>query len=446
MPLQAADHEAQSAATEATVRTAATLALGSVKRSGDGVELSVIVTNLSGHKFPTGYPSRRAWLHVKVTSAGGEVVFESGRNDAYGRLVGRGDSLLEAATFAPHRDVVNHEDQVQIYESVPVDAAGKPAHRPLDAHHYAKDNRLLPDGFDRQEPLGRVHGADRHRRRRLLRQHGHGDVSRSACARRRDNRSAPSLPGRSALGHRGARREADARGAQALRHDDRGAAPAGGRRRGEGDRTVKRDHRLHPLSRDHHHALVLARFIAAIDLRGALDADVVKLVKERFETEMVPHFEIEEMLLSALLGHGADELVRRTRAEHARITMLVLAAGTGDASSLGELSHLLTEHVRFEERELYPACEELLPANVLDQVANAHAALDSTTLRVKVQRDEVFASAARPSAGSRASTSPLAAKGFRPFFLLAGTFAALILPFGSSRSQGCSARHATSTA
>jgi hypothetical protein len=46
--------------------------------------------------------------------------------------------------------VVERETQVQIYESVPVDAAGKPAHRPLDAHHYVKDNRLLPDGFDRK--------------------------------------------------------------------------------------------------------------------------------------------------------------------------------------------------------------------------------------------------------------------------------------------------------
>ena len=150
LPLQAADHEAQAAATEGTLRTAASLVLGGLKRTGDGLEVAVIVTNLTGHKFPTGYPSRRAWLHMKVTSASGEVVFESGRNDAYGRLVGRGDANLEAATFAPHRDVVDREDQVQIYESVPVDAAGKPAHRPLDAHHYAKDNRLLPDGFDRK--------------------------------------------------------------------------------------------------------------------------------------------------------------------------------------------------------------------------------------------------------------------------------------------------------
>ena len=137
---------------------------------------------------------------------------------------------------------------------------------------------------------------------------------------------------------------------------------------------MNRDPRLRALSRDHHHALVLARFIAAIDLRGALDADVVKLVKERFETEIVPHFHIEEVLLCVLEGHGVDDLVKRTRDEHARMTELVAAATPSDASPLSELSRLLTDHVRFEERELYPTCEERLPAELLDQVAAAHVA------------------------------------------------------------------------
>lgn len=148
LPLESTDHDAQASASEAMLRTAATLAIGGVTRAGDGIELAVTVTNTSGHKFPTGYPSRRAWLHVRVVTGSGEVVFESGRNDAFGRLIGRRDELVEPKTFAPHLDVVEREDQVQIYESVPVDAAGKIAHRPLDAHHYAKDNRLPPDGFE----------------------------------------------------------------------------------------------------------------------------------------------------------------------------------------------------------------------------------------------------------------------------------------------------------
>lgn len=150
LPLASAEHDTQAAASEAMIRTAATIAIGDVKRSGDGIELRVTVTNTSGHKFPTGYPSRRAWLHVRVLAPNGEVVFESGRSDAYGRLVGRGDVDLEPASFVPHLDVVEREEQVQIYESVPVDAAGKVTRRALDSHHYVKDNRLLPDGFERR--------------------------------------------------------------------------------------------------------------------------------------------------------------------------------------------------------------------------------------------------------------------------------------------------------
>jgi hypothetical protein len=149
---------------------------------------------------------------------------------------------------------------------------------------------------------------------------------------------------------------------------------------------VKRDPRLRALSRDHHHALVLARFIAAIDVRGGLDEDVVTLVKERFASEIFPHFEVEELLLSALAGLGADELVTRTRDDHAKMMQLVERATATNATPLTELAALLTEHVRFEERELYPACEDKLPAEVLERVARAHGA--SAKKGTEVANDE----------------------------------------------------------
>ena len=39
--------------------------------AGDTLELDVVVRNLTGHKFPTGYPSRRAWIHVTAMDAPG---------------------------------------------------------------------------------------------------------------------------------------------------------------------------------------------------------------------------------------------------------------------------------------------------------------------------------------------------------------------------------------
>lgn len=135
---------------------------------------------------------------------------------------------------------------------------------------------------------------------------------------------------------------------------------------------MKRDVRLRPLSRDHYHALVLARFIGAICARDGMDAHAVEVVKERFAAEITPHFLIEEKLLSALEGHGVDHLVKRTRDEHAMILKLLEEALASNTTCMCELGDLLTEHVRFEEREVYPACEQLLSADTLDRIAAAH--------------------------------------------------------------------------
>ena len=42
------------------------------------LSFDVTTSVLTGHKFPTGCPSRRAWLHVTVRDTDGQVVFESG--------------------------------------------------------------------------------------------------------------------------------------------------------------------------------------------------------------------------------------------------------------------------------------------------------------------------------------------------------------------------------
>jgi hypothetical protein len=135
---------------------------------------------------------------------------------------------------------------------------------------------------------------------------------------------------------------------------------------------MKRDVRLRQLSRDHHHALVLARFIRAMCIRDPLADGAVDIVRERFALEIVPHFLVEDTLLAALDGQGVDHLVARTRTEHATMLQLLADAGASDAGPLRGLAQLIVEHVHFEERELYPACEELLDDAVLDRVAHAH--------------------------------------------------------------------------
>lgn len=119
-----------------------TIALSTESYMGaESLYVGVKVTNHAGHKFPTGFPSRRAWLHLRVTDGMGNVIFESGDWDAHGEIRGL-DAECE-----PHYTRITMPDQVQVYESVMQDVDGKVTHTLLRGAQYRKDNRLPPRGF-----------------------------------------------------------------------------------------------------------------------------------------------------------------------------------------------------------------------------------------------------------------------------------------------------------
>jgi len=129
--------------TEQLLRTAASLELA---RTGDGVR--VTVHNLTGHKLPTGFPSRRMWLHAVALDAEGSIVFESGSHRHGAVLVGgRGIRLDLPGVVLPHRTRIASIDQLAIWEAVPADAHGRPTHVLFDAVGFAKDDRIPPAGF-----------------------------------------------------------------------------------------------------------------------------------------------------------------------------------------------------------------------------------------------------------------------------------------------------------
>lgn len=111
------------------------------QREGGVLVVRVEVENLTGHKFPTGHPYRRAWLHVRVSDPSGRTLFESGATDKEGRIRGL------VGDHAAHHDVITQPGQVQIYEAVMGDAKGQVTRSLLRAATYLKDNRLPPHGF-----------------------------------------------------------------------------------------------------------------------------------------------------------------------------------------------------------------------------------------------------------------------------------------------------------
>ena len=126
----------------------ATITVSAPTRSAGTLAFDVDTQNLTGHKLPTGYPSRRLWLHVTVKDDRGEPLFESGAISSTGAIAGN-DSDENALRYEPHYDEITRADQVQIYEPILGGLDGMPTTGLLTATQYLKDNRLLPRGFDK---------------------------------------------------------------------------------------------------------------------------------------------------------------------------------------------------------------------------------------------------------------------------------------------------------
>ncbi|HXI29302.1 MAG TPA: hypothetical protein VNG89_12780 [Vicinamibacterales bacterium] len=152
LDVPALPHELAAAA-ERTVQflqtRAATLRIEGLRVDGGSLRADLVVENLGGHKLPTAYPSRRAWLHVVVRDGGGRAIFESGALAADGAIRGN-DNDADGSRFEPHYTEIRSADEVQIYESIIGDANGAVTTGLLTGVRYLKDNRLLPRGFDKQ--------------------------------------------------------------------------------------------------------------------------------------------------------------------------------------------------------------------------------------------------------------------------------------------------------
>ncbi len=84
----------------------------------------VFVQNRGGHKLPTAFPSRRAWLHLVVRDRNHRIIFESGELNPDGSIQGN-DNDADPTRFEPHYREIDRPDQVQIYESILGDQHGR---------------------------------------------------------------------------------------------------------------------------------------------------------------------------------------------------------------------------------------------------------------------------------------------------------------------------------
>lgn len=142
---------------------------------------------------------------------------------------------------------------------------------------------------------------------------------------------------------------------------------------------MKRDQALIPLSHDHQHALA-----CALALKRATSDSAESAAGEflRFwESEGRRHFRIEEEVLLPAFAEHADvriDAVARVLLDHTVIRRDVrrVEQGARDAALLNAIGQMLDEHVRHEERVLFPMIEETLPAGDLQALAERIAAAE----------------------------------------------------------------------
>lgn len=157
--------------TEQARNESATIAAGApaFTKNADGtitLTSDVAVTNLTGHRFPSGVSFRRAFVEFTVRDRNGKLLFASGRTNAAGVIVDMNDRALPSEyvgsrgpngmAYQPHYwspgNPITRPDQVQIYEELLKDADGKFTTSFLRQDVHFKDNRILPRGWTHDGP------------------------------------------------------------------------------------------------------------------------------------------------------------------------------------------------------------------------------------------------------------------------------------------------------
>ena len=132
--------------------------------AGGKLNTDVRVTNVTGHKFPSGVGFRRAFLGFEVLDAKDNVLWASGRTNKLGVIVDERDKpiagefwqkadcsapLYEPPSYPhqPHHELITRQDQAQIFQELTIAPDGYLTTSFLSINKHLKDNRLLPRGF-----------------------------------------------------------------------------------------------------------------------------------------------------------------------------------------------------------------------------------------------------------------------------------------------------------
>ena len=135
------------------------------------------------------------------------------------------------------------------------------------------------------------------------------------------------------------------------------------------NKPIRRNEHIKKLSKDHHSGLLFCWKIRQ-GIKHEVAAERIKKYAGYFwSNHLAPHFEEEEVILFSPLN---DELVQRAIDDHKQIKHQLdelLDGSAGEAKNgLMHLANLIDDHIRYEERKLFPHLEKVLSEKQLEEI------------------------------------------------------------------------------
>ena len=136
------------------------------------------------------------------------------------------------------------------------------------------------------------------------------------------------------------------------------------------NKPLKRHKALQPLSRDHHHGLLLCWKIKTGFNKNISSDRIWKYANWFYETHLIPHFKIEEKHIFPILGN-TNKLVSEAIEQHRELQILFTESGK-DTNTLSAIKALLEKHIRFEERTLFPEIQNVATEAQMLEIEKIH--------------------------------------------------------------------------
>jgi len=131
---------------------------------------------------------------------------------------------------------------------------------------------------------------------------------------------------------------------------------------------IKRSKQLTPLSKDHHDGLLFAFKIKQGLKNGADIKLIAEYVQWFWANHLEEHFREEEQILAPHLP-ADNELLKQMFNEHENIEAMVrINENIPDGALLQNLAQAIDDHIRFEERVLFPYAEKIIPEKELNSI------------------------------------------------------------------------------